>query len=261
MASSASEVSTRGVRRPVVGLTTYLQEAAWGPWRTEAALLPGEYPRMVVAAGGVPVLLPPHGTDEAVLDRLDGLVLTGGADVGPDRYGQEAHELTRDQPWRDEHELRLLAAAEERSMPVLGICRGLQVINSARGGTLHQHLPEVTGTDVHQPEPGVYGPMTAHTEPGSRAAAVVGARVTAPCHHHQAVDTVGAGLTVSARAEDGTIEALEGGPDEPWLLAIQWHPEHDPADARVVAALVEAAAIYASDRDEPSSQPLEGAHR
>lgn len=257
MASSASE------RRPVVGLTTYMQEASWGPWRTEATLLPAEYTRMVVDAGGVAVLLPPHGTDPAVLDRLDGLVITGGADVGPHHYRRHPHELTRDHPWRDEHELALLAAAEARGLPVLGICRGLQVINTARGGTLHQHLPEVVGSDLHQPSPGVYGPMTAHTEPGSRIADVVGETTTSPCHHHQAVETVGAGLTVSARAEDGTIEALEGPPHEPWLLAVQWHPEHDPDDARVVAALVEAAATHSRGRGPtPTSTPTHpGVHR
>lgn len=261
MASSASEVSTRHERRPVVGVTTYMQEASWGVWQTEATLLPAEYTRMVVDAGGVPVLLPPHGTDTAVLDRLDGLLIAGGADVGPNRYGQRPHALTRDQPWRDEHEFLLLAAARDRGMPVLGICRGLQVINAALGGTLHQHTPEVVGHDLHQPSPGVYGQMTARTEPGSRIAAVVGESVTAPCHHHQSVDRVGAGLGATARAEDGTIEALEGSDHEPWLVAVQWHPEHNAADGRVVAAFVEAAARGGRTAPSTTTEPREGVHR
>lgn len=263
MGSSASEQSMRHGRRPVVGLTTYMQDAAWGVWETEATLLPAEYTRMVVDAGGIPVLLPPHGTDVSVLDRLDGLLITGGADVGPDRYGQSPHPLTRNQPSRDDHELSLLAAAGDRGMPVLGICRGLQVINTARGGTLHQHLPEVVGGDLHQPSPGVYGDMTARTVPGSRVASIVGETVTAPCHHHQSVDAEGAGLTVTARAEDGTIEALEGSHDEPWLLAVQWHPEHNAMDARVVAAFIEEAAVHSLRRAavRPTTESHEGVHR
>ena len=225
-------------RRPVVGLTTYLQDAAWGVWNARAALLPEDYVSMVVAAGATPVLLPPHGTDPGVLDLLDGLVLTGGADVGPERYGHEPHVRTQSQPWRDEHEFTLLAAARDRGLPVLGICRGLQVINAAAGGTLHQHVPEVVGTEAYQPAPGEYGEVVARTVPGTRIAQIVGESVTAPCYHHQSVDRVGDGLTVTAQADDGTIEVLEGPEDQPWLLAVQWHPEHNPVDVRVMRAFV-----------------------
>ena len=232
-------------RRPVVGLTTYLQDAAWGVWNARAALLPEDYVSMVVAAGATPVLLPPHGTDPGVLDLLDGLVLTGGADVGPERYGHEPHVRTQSQPWRDEHEFTLLAAARDRGLPVLGICRGLQVINAAAGGTLHQHVPEVVGTDAYQPAPGEYGEVVARTVPGTRIAQIVGESVTAPCYHHQSVDRVGDGLTVTAQADDGTIEVLEGPEDQPWLLAVQWHPEHNPVDVRVMRAFVTQAQAHA----------------
>ena len=232
-------------RRPVVGLTTYLQDAAWGVWNARAALLPEDYVSMVVAAGATPVLLPPHGTDPGVLDLLDGLVLTGGADVGPERYGHEPHVRTQSQPWRDEHEFTLLAAARDRGLPVLGICRGLQVINAAAGGTLHQHVPEVVGTDAYQPAPGEYGEVVARTAPGTRIAQIVGESVTAPCYHHQSVDRVGDGLTVTAQADDGTIEVLEGPEDQPWLLAVQWHPEHNPVDVRVMRAFVTQAQAHA----------------
>lgn len=238
-------------RRPVVGLTTYMQDASWGVWNTRAALLPAEYVTMVVAADAIPVMLPPHGTDAAVLDLLDGLILTGGADVGPDRYGAAPHPRTQAQSWRDDHEFALLAAARDRGLPVLGICRGLQVINAARGGTLHQHVPEVVGTDAYQPAPGEYGQMIARTRPGTRIADIVGEAVTAPCYHHQSVDRVGEGLHVTAQADDGTVEVLEGGANEPWLLAVQWHPEHNPVDVRVMQAFTEAAAAHADRVVQP----------
>ena len=240
-----SQATHQPTRRPVVGLTTYLQDAAWGVWNTRAALLPAEYVSMVVSAGATPVLLPPHGTDTQVLDLLDGLILTGGADVGPERYGAEPHVRTQSQPWRDEHEFTLLAAARDLGLPVLGICRGLQVINAAAGGTLHQHVPEVVGTDAYQPAPGEYGEVVARTVPGTRIAAIVGEDVTAPCYHHQSVDRVGDGLTVTAQADDGTIEVLEGAEQDPWLLAVQWHPEHNPVDIRVLQAFVTQAQAHA----------------
>ncbi|WP_291791722.1 gamma-glutamyl-gamma-aminobutyrate hydrolase family protein [Brevibacterium sp.] len=272
--ASAAPAAAGTARRPLMGLTTYMQQAAWGVWDAEAVILPAEYVQMVVAAGGVPVLLPPHGTDPSVLDGLDGLILTGGADVGPERYGAVPHERTQAQPWRDDHEFALLTAARERGMPVLGICRGLQVINAAFGGTLHQHVPEVLGHSDYQPEPGVYGEVTTRVEPGSRLAFAVGEQVSAPCYHHQSVAEVGAGLVVTARAEDGTVEALEtplpsaeapaagepadSDPAEPWLLAVQWHPEHNVQDVRVVTAAVDAARTYAEQRARTVRPPASG---
>ncbi|MCT1447042.1 gamma-glutamyl-gamma-aminobutyrate hydrolase family protein [Brevibacterium casei] len=232
---------------PVIGISCYLQQAQWGVWDTEAALVPADYVRMVAAAGGIPVLLPPHGQTPAVLDRLDGLLIAGGADVDPAAYGAAAHERTGSQPFRDDSEFLLLAAARQRGLPVLGICRGLQVIAVAHGSTLIQHLPEVTGHTDYQPRPGVYGEVAVTTEPGTIARAVLGETATAPCYHHQAVDRLGAGLTVTARSAEGLIEAIEIDPAHRsddgtgWLFAVQWHPEHNPDDARVVTALVDAA--------------------
>lgn len=272
MASSASETGAPGMPEPgvpdpapIIGITAYQQPAAWGVWDTEAVILPAEYVRMVAVAGGVPVLLPPHGTDVAVLDRLDGLLLSGGADVGPERYGAEPHTATVSQEWRDAHEFALAAAAIDAGLPVLGICRGLQVINVALGGTLHQHLPEVLGHSDYQPAPGEYGEVTVTCAPGTMASALLGPETTAPCYHHQAVDRVAPGLQVTGRAADGTVEILEAAPaPEPdpagqdpaaavpgpatpgWLLAVQWHPEHDSQDARVVTGLVAAARAHAT---------------
>lgn len=242
MASNVSDPT------PVIGITSYLQQAQWGVWDAEAALIPADYVRMVAGCGAIPVLLPPHGQSPAVLDRIDGLIIAGGADIAAEAYGEIAHERTGSQPYRDASEFMLLAGARERGLPVLGICRGLQVINVAAGGSLIQHLPEVVGHTDYQPSPGVYGEVEVTTEPGSLAREVLGEATTAPCYHHQAVDRLGEGLTVTARSADGLIEAIEqdsspagAAGENGWLLAVQWHPEHNPDDARVVAALVAAA--------------------
>lgn len=246
MASNDSE--------PVIAISCYLQQAQWGVWDTEAALIPADYVRMVSACGAIPVLLPPHGQAPAVLDRVDGLLLAGGADVDAAAYAQEPHALTVSHPFRDDSETMLLTAARQRGLPVLGICRGLQVINVAAGGSLIQHLPETLGHSDYQPSPGVYGEVTVTTEPGSLARTILGETTTAPCYHHQGVDRLGEGLVVTGRSPEGLIETIEpasavdGTPPEEdagWLFAVQWHPEHDPADNRVVRALVDEARRYA----------------
>lgn len=212
---------------PVVGLTGYEEQVRWGVWDVPGVLLPSTYVRAVVAAGGVPVLLPPvPEVVETVLSRLDGLVLSGGPDIQPGRYGAAPLASTAEpRVDRDAAELALAEAARAAGLPVLGICRGLQLLNVARGGTLHQHLPDVVGTDAHAPAPGVYGRHPVTIGAGSRLAEIVGRSSTdVPSYHHQAVDALGSGLTVTAVAPDGTVEAVED-PSLPFCVAVQWHPE------------------------------------
>ena len=233
MASSDSD------DRPVIGLTSYLEPAKFGVWDTEAALLHRVYLDCVVAAGGIPVLLPPvSGGHDRLLSTVDALVLTGGADVEPARYGQDPHPATYVRPGRDAFEFGLFEAARKAGKPVLGVCRGLQVMSVALGGTLAQHLPEAAGTTGHQPAPAVFGTSTISLKDGSRAAAILGPETKGLCYHHQAIDRLGTGLTAVGWAADGTIEAAEI-PGE-FTLGVQWHPEQDSADVRLFAALVDA---------------------
>jgi len=228
------------VSRPVIGITTYRETARWGVRNCPAVLVPASYVHHVSQAGAIPVLLPPLAGDSEVLDRLDGLVLAGGADVDPARYGAERSPRTGPAcDDRDEAELALLAAALERDLPVLAVCRGLQLRTWLRGGTLVQHLPDVVVTDVHVPAPGTYGDNAVRIEPGSRLAGLLGPWATWACHHHQAVDDLGEGLRAVAWAEDGTVEAaeLEGAR---FVVGVQGHPEVGD-DARLFAGLVAAA--------------------
>jgi putative glutamine amidotransferase len=242
-----------GSRAPVIGLSAYCETARWRAWDTEAVLLPRRYADSVAAAGGVPVLLPPVPGIEDALARLDGLLLSGGGDIDPARYGAEPDPRSASiHANRDTAEFALIEAATARRVPVLGICRGLQVINVARGGTLHQHLPDVVGHEGHAPAPGVYGAHPVRVSPGSRLSQILGGEgpgdeITTPTSHHQAVDKVGAGLTATAWAQDGTIEALEpeDAADGPFLVAVQWHPEAGD-DPRLFRALVAAAREHAA---------------
>jgi gamma-glutamyl-gamma-aminobutyrate hydrolase PuuD len=225
---------------PVVGLTTYGEQAAWGVWDTEAVLLPRSYPDMVVNAGGVPVLIPPFPEAAAAVDRLDALVLSGGPDIAPYHYGALPHpDSGLPRPERDATELAVLRRALELGIPVLGVCRGAQLLNVALGGTLLQHLPEQVGHTGHNPSPGVFGTIAITLDEGSRASAALGRTVTAQCHHHQAIDRLAEGLVVTGRAGDGTIEAVETADGQQFVLGVQWHPERD--DPRLFTALVRAA--------------------
>lgn len=238
MASNDSE------DRPIIGLPTYREPARFGAWDTECAVLPFAYAAMVERAGGIPVLLPPGGVARPELvARLDGLVLTGGADIDPARYGAAPDPaLGSLRPDRDQSEFELFALARAAAMPILAVCRGLQLVNVALGGTLVQHLPDVVGHDQHSGAPDGFTVTAVTTTPGSQVADIVGPEVKANCHHHQAIDQLAADLVVTARSTDGTIEAAEG-PD-PFLLGVQWHPEADATDDRLVAALVTAATAY-----------------
>jgi putative glutamine amidotransferase len=241
--------------RPVLGLTTYLQQAQTGVWDVRASYLPAIYIEGVNLAGGVAVLLPPQPVSADVVDRmldgLDGVIITGGRDVDPRAYGQQPHPAT-DEPVgdnraRDALEFALVDGAVRRGMPVLGICRGAQVINVALGGTLHQHLPDVLGHTHHQQGNAVFSTSAVRTVPGTRLAALIGESSDAQCYHHQAIDRLGDGLIVSAQDTDGVIEAVEI-PGENFVLAVQWHPEERLDDLRLFAAVVEAAAAYAKEK-------------
>ncbi|MEG8278533.1 gamma-glutamyl-gamma-aminobutyrate hydrolase family protein [Streptomyces sp. AHA2] len=226
------------VSRPLIGVSTYLEAGArWGVWELEAALLPVGYPRLVQRAGGLAAMLPPDDPERAAatVARLDGVVVAGGPDVEPVRYGAERDPRTGPPaPERDAWELALIDAALAAGVPLLGICRGMQLLNVALGGTLVQHI------DGHAEAVGVFGGHAVKPVPGSLYAGVVPEETFVPTYHHQAVGRLGEGLVPSAYAADGTVEAVEL-PSAPWVLGVQWHPEMGD-DARVMRALVEAAA-------------------
>ncbi|GHF49067.1 gamma-glutamyl-gamma-aminobutyrate hydrolase PuuD [Amycolatopsis bartoniae] len=225
--------------KPIIGLSTYVEQARWGVWDTPAALLPRSYVDAVVNGGGIPVLLPSVGEDTSALSAVDALVITGGADVDPARYGRNAHEKTVTRPERDGFEFALTREALDRGLPILGVCRGIQVLNVALGGTLIQHLPDAVGHADHQPGPASYGHNRITLAEGSRAAEILGAEAKGHCYHHQAIDALGTGLRAVGWAADGTVEAVEL-PGERFVLGVQWHPEQDIEDVRLFAALVEA---------------------
>jgi putative glutamine amidotransferase len=238
-------------RRPAIGICTALEQARWGVWDQQAALLPMNYLAAVRLAGGMALMLAPDpaltlNPDEA-LDHVDGLMLAGGADIDPATYGAEPHPRTVGTvPERDAFEIALTRRALERGIPLLGICRGMQLLNVARGGTLHQHLPELFGHGDHLRARGSFDGADHDVQliPGSLAARAAGEELhRTKSHHHQGVDRVGEGLVVTGVATlDELPEALEL-PDREFVLGVQWHPEADER-SRVVGALVEAARAY-----------------
>ena len=227
-------------RAPVIGITAYVEQARWGVWDLPAVVLPFRYVERVEAAGGRAVVLPPTAAaDDALLDRLDGVVFAGGADLDPALYGEQAHaETTGLRPERDAAELPLMRSALDRDLPMLGICRGMQLMSVVCGGSLTQHLPDVLGHDGHRPSPGVYGLHDVRLEPGSTVHGILGAQVSVPSYHHQGLDSPGS-LRVSGWAEDETPEAVEH-PDKRFALGVLWHPEAGD-DLRLFEALVSAA--------------------
>jgi len=218
----------------------------------ELLSLPSQYLNTISRSGGVGVLLPPQPTSREVardvISRIDGLVVTGGADIDPARYGQglaEKHEGF--EALRDEWEDQLLSAALEADIPVLGICRGAQMLNVHLGGTLHQHLPDVVGHDRYRKPGGSFTNEPVQVEPETLLASILGSEDTidAPVQHHQAIDHPAPQLVVSARGLDGVIQAVEW-PEKAFCLAVQWHPEENPSDDRVVSALIRAAGGHRS---------------
>jgi gamma-glutamyl-gamma-aminobutyrate hydrolase PuuD len=234
--------------RPVIGITAYAEEATWGVWTLPAALIPMSYVRSVERAGGRPLLVPP--SDEGVhetLDRLDGIVFSGGSDIDPEHYGAEAHPTTLGvRPERDRAELALLTAALARDMPVLALCRGSQVLNVALGGDLEQHLPDRIGHERHKQVAGEFSEHGVETLPGTRLAPLIGERTTVKSHHHQGYGRLGRGLREAARDEDGTVEAIED-PSRRFAVGVLWHPEEGD-DMRLFEELVTQADAYRRER-------------
>lgn len=232
---------------PLIGITTYGRNAE------NEFTLPAEYVEAVRRAGGIPVLIPAGETEiDALLSRLDGLILSGGGDVDPELYAGAKHiEIYMVDPERDGTEMRLARQVAANGMPTLCICRGLQVLNVALGGSLVEHLPDEVGEAIthRNPPPGhaqisSYALHPLRVDASSRLADVLGTTEVEPASwHHQAVRRLADGLRVIAQAEDGTIEAAEA-PEHPWLLAVQWHPEitaaDDPAQQRIFDAFVAA---------------------
>ena len=237
--------------RPLIGISTYLDTASWGVWQQSAALVPHSYVRAVTQAGGIAMLLPPQesGALEAVA-ALDGLVLAGGPDLDPAAYGQDPHPRTgTPNPDRDDWEFALLGEALRQRIPVLGVCRGMQLLNVAQGGRLIQHLPEEVGDLAHQPAPAVFGDQSVQVRPGSRLASIVGpGPVPVRCYHHQAVAKLGSDLLPAAWSGDETVEAIEM-PQFGFVIGVQWHPEADPSDNRLFDALVDAAVRNSTERE------------
>ncbi|HEV2452585.1 MAG TPA: gamma-glutamyl-gamma-aminobutyrate hydrolase family protein [Streptosporangiaceae bacterium] len=240
-----------GPLRPVIGISAYAEQARWGNWDRPALLLPRRYADRVAAAGGVPVLLPPFPGIEDTVTRLHGLILSGGGDIDPAAFGASQDPETGGiRPDRDAAEFALVSAALTRGIPLLGICRGLQVLNVALGGTLHQHLPALVGHDGHSPAPGAYGSHGVKIASGTRLAGLLDVgELSVPTHHHQAIDELGKDLVATAWTDDGIIEAVEypastangsGASAHPFVLAVQWHPEASD-DLRLFEALVAAA--------------------
>ncbi len=234
------------MRRPVIGITSYVEPATWAAWAdVPAALIPHAYVQHVHAAGGLALVVPPLADDASdddareVLSRLDGLILAGGVDVEPSRYGEQPHPTVQPpRPDRDASELLLARVTGADDVPVLGVCRGMQVMAVAGGGALEQHLPDRLGHTDHSPGPGRYGEHPVEMAPGTRLHKILGNAVIVPTYHHQGVASW-PGYEPAGWSTDGVIEAFED-PGSRFRLAVQWHPEVGD-DPRLFEALVEAA--------------------
>ena len=232
---------------PIIGLSAYRTTGSMTIYNGELAVLPAQYVEAVTRAGGIPVLLPPGELSppdaRALVSRLDGLIISGGADVNPRRYGQEPGPHTeQSEDVRDNYEDALLSASLSARLPVLGICRGAQMVNVHLGGTLHQHLPEVLGHTRYQVGDGIFHPEKMSVSPDSLLSELLGGASSVEGHvyHHQGIDTVAPGLRVTARGFDGLVQGIEI-IDYPFGLAVQWHPEENLEDIRLFEGLVRAA--------------------
>ena len=258
--------------RPLIGVTMYRQTTSWWAWERDAALVPGPYLDMVEESGGEALLLAPRSEGappaaagppdpggwseryDRVVAALDGLVIIGGGDMDAALYGAKADPRNGGtNPNRDHLELGLLRAALACDLPVLAICRGMQVLNVGLGGDLVQQLPDRIGSSSHQPRPGAFGPITVMTEEGTTLRRLIGGRADVLCSHHQAIDRLGGGLVVAARSEDGVVEAVEL-PGHRFVVGVQWHPE-ESSDPRLFEGLVAAAAGRPDESVTTSTTP------
>ena len=239
--------------RVAIGICAAIEQVRWGAWETTVTMAPRAYATAVQAAGAIALLLPPDAAAEQApedfLDRVDALILAGGADVDPASYGASPHAETKgSRPERDRFELALTNAALERELPLLGICRGMEMLNVACGGTIEQHLPDVVGHEGHRETPGTFVEHEVRLTPGSLAARAAGAeRIAVKSHHHQGLESLGEGLEATGWSEpDGVTEAVELRARR-FALGVLWHPEED-IRSRVIGGLVEAARAEVATR-------------
>jgi putative glutamine amidotransferase len=243
--------------RPIIGITGELEAARWRNWIREAVVSPVSYTRAVERTGGTPVVLPPVPSSSvpSLIAALDGLLVAGGRDVDPSLYDEAAHDQS-DVPdhRRDRFELIMIRAAIDADLPFLAICRGMQVLNVARGGTLIQHLPDQLGNDSHKPDPVKLTTHDVQISPGSKLAGVLGGSALVPSMHHQAINRLGTGLTTVAWTEDKVIEAVEL-TGHRFGVGVQWHPEEGD-DARIFEAFVTAAKAAPVAQPAPAAQAV-----
>jgi len=246
------------MRRPLIGMTAYAQQVQYGSNDLMAGMLPMTYVKAVHAVGGRAVLITPDDPGTDVIESLDGIVFSGGGDVDPAHWGAEPHPATDVDRVRDESEALLMRAALDAGLPLLGVCRGMQLMAAVTGGSLHQHLPDVIGSERHRAAPGTdplaadasaYGRHDVVIRRGSRAHALLGSHITVNSFHHQAVAEPGAFTPVGWCPDDRVIEILED-PKHPYALGVQWHPERT-ADLRVFGGLVQAAVQRSGLRSAP----------
>jgi putative glutamine amidotransferase len=246
------------VIRPVIGICAAIETAQWAAWEVTVNLSPRTYSLAVQRAGGIALILPPDDvvaeSPDELLDLTDALILAGGSDIDPGSYGAQPHPETRGtRPERDRFEIALGTRALERDMPVLGICRGMQMLNVIQGGTLNQHL----GLELHRHTPGVFTDHRVRLEPGSLTERVVGGEHTeVKSAHHQGLEELGEGVVATGEADDGIVEAIEL-PDRSFAVGVLWHPEEDE-QSRVVGALVEEARSRRTDTAAPRLREAHG---
>lgn len=245
--------------RPVIGISTYEETATWRGWHRRASLVPTDFVSGIAEAGAIPVLLPPYGSDaeaQRVVAGLDGVLIVGGADIDPARYGQQRTPHTgAPAPERDEWEAALVRSALAEDLPVLGVCRGMQMLNIVHGGTLLQHLPTDRGTEAHQPADPQFARIEIRMSAAHLPGSVLGPHRSVGCFHHQATATVGDGLEATGWAADGTIETIAD-PARDFVVGVQWHPEIEP-DRQLFAAFVRAAGQRRTSGPAPAGDRVE----